>query len=238
MIQRHDVLAGLTFTASLIGATGAALVIDSVAFQPDEQVGVDVESAVSPAQQLGVAAAADCTGVNFKLPGCLQNPLEQLATTTTSTSTTTDLAERPTPTHASRHEPRLTVTTTTTTVPVPNPPPSATLAEALPADASSGFSSATPEEREYLLCIADEESDFSPTAYNSAGPYYGKYQFHQDTWDGFVPSIGLGDLAGVDIRQVPEEIQDYVALRFLRAGRNGEWGPDPRCSHFLRRPAA
>lgn len=126
-------------------------------------------------------------------------------------------------------------TTTTTTV----PPPPAPIAESQPQPSASPEAqpvAATAEQREaeYLWCVAKEESTHNPTAYNVKGPYYGKYQFLQSTWDGFVPSIGREDLVGVDILQVDEATQDWVALEFLRAGRNKEWIPaDSHCRYLL-----
>lgn len=119
--------------------------------------------------------------------------------------------------------------TSATTIHHPEPAPVLEIPEGLHA----GLADATEAEREYLACIAVHESTSRPDGYNAAGPYYGKYQFLQSTWDGFVVSINHPELVGVDIREVPEPVQDFVALQFLRAGRRGEWGPNKSCAQHL-----
>ncbi len=117
--------------------------------------------------------------------------------------------------------------TTTIKPPLPTPQPAEP-------EVNTGLAAATPAEHSYLGCISQHESTDNPREYNRAGPYYGKYQFLQTTWDNFVTSINHEELAGVDIRNVPEPVQDYIAWRFLQAGRKGEWGPNKLCVHYLR----
>lgn len=117
----------------------------------------------------------------------------------------------------------------TTTTSRPSPPKT----EPASQEASKGLQQATAEEVKYLGCISMKESSNQPDNYNSAGPYYGKYQFLRSTWDKFVSSIGMDNLVGADIRKVDEAIQDYVALQFLRHKRNGEWGPNRLCVRYL-----
>lgn len=130
--------------------------------------------------------------------------------------------------------PPVQTTTSTSVLPInkPKPPPTTSkpniMAENFPT------TSATEPERQYLGCIALYESGGNTTAYNGKGPYYGRYQFLQGTWDRFVVSIGRQSLKRADIRQLSGPVQDDVALQFLRAGRRTEWGTNRKCSQHLR----
>ncbi|MES2971760.1 MAG: 3D domain-containing protein [Patescibacteria group bacterium] len=111
MLQRHEVLAGLRYSAMFVGATASALAIDQLMLQPDTPAEIILEAAAGSPVQLGGIATANCVGAILNIPVCPQNPLEQHATTTTSSTTTTTLAvERPAAVHASRSEPRPTPT--------------------------------------------------------------------------------------------------------------------------------
>lgn len=128
--------------------------------------------------------------------------------------------------------------TATTSLPKPSSTsttvkPSSTTVKPEQTEINSGLAAATPAEISYLGCISLRESNNDSHEYNGAGPYYGKYQFLKNTWSQFVTSIGYPELAKVDIRDVPEPVQDYIAWRFLRADREEEWGPNKYCAHYL-----
>lgn len=189
----------------------------AVATHHETAMTVEVSAVESPlVKQMGHLPVAECLLLQNVLALSCETPLPQETTTSTTTSTTTTLPpeivkERQPKPRASRH--------------ISATPP--------PTSPSPGLSEASPQEHQYLGCISLYESTNNPTSYNPDGPYYGKYQFLQKTWDGFVSGIGRSDLVGVDIRRVNEATQDYVALQFLRAGRRGEWGPNRRCQRYL-----
>ncbi len=164
---------------------------------------------------IGKVQAAEIVSITSSENCLLSQPIPLLCQTSNTTPSTTTSIKPP-------------LTTTTTTQPSRPPEPFPDLLQA-----KTGLQTATVNEVKYLGCISLKESSNKPDNYNSAGPYYGKYQFLQSTWDKFVAKIGLGSLVGVDIRKVDEAVQDYVALQFLRHSRNGEWGPNYSCKHYL-----
>jgi hypothetical protein len=70
--------------------------------------------------------------------------------------------------------------------------------------------------------LAECESGGNPNAYNPAGPYYGLYQFHPDTWR----SVGG---TGVPTDHSASE-QTYRAQILYRRSGAGQW---PVCGRYL-----
>ena len=69
-----------------------------------------------------------------------------------------------------------------------------------------------------LIRIAECESGGDPTAVSPGGTYRGKYQFHQDTWEGLG---GKGDPA-----EASEATQDRIALKLYKQAGTSPW---PSC---------
>ena len=78
----------------------------------------------------------------------------------------------------------------------------------------------------FLKCTRAHESDSagSYAAYNGSGPYYGAYQFLQNTWDNTTRSMGRTDLVHAAITRVPWWDQDAVAWWLYQRSGNGPWG--------------
>lgn len=76
---------------------------------------------------------------------------------------------------------------------------------------------------ERLDALAQCESGGNPRAFNPAGPWYGAFQFHRDTWR------RMGGGPG-DIRNYSYSEQKAVAARLVQAAGWGQW---PSCSARL-----
>lgn len=78
----------------------------------------------------------------------------------------------------------------------------------------------------FLVCTRGHESDTAGgyQAYNPGGPWYGAYQYLQQTWNWAAAHYGAPQYVGVDPRQVPPYYQDLVTFGYYQAGGNGPWG--------------
>lgn len=78
----------------------------------------------------------------------------------------------------------------------------------------------------FLVCTRAHESDTAGgyLAYNPNGPWYGAYQYLQNTWNWAAGHYGASQYVGVDPRQVPGYFQDLVTFFYYKAGGNGPWG--------------
>jgi resuscitation-promoting factor RpfB len=70
--------------------------------------------------------------------------------------------------------------------------------------------------------LANCESGGNPQAYNSAGPFYGLYQFMESTWHA-VGGVGLPT-------QASASEQTYRAQILYNRSGAGQW---PVCGHYL-----
>ena len=113
---------------------------------------------------------------------------------------------------------RAAAATTTTTSPPPPPP--------APAPAPSG--GPTPEQ---WAALRQCESGGNYGAVNPAGPYYGAYQFLQQTWNGVASSVGRGDLVGVRPDHAAPGDQDAMAQALYAQRGTSPW---PHCGRYLR----
>lgn len=64
------------------------------------------------------------------------------------------------------------------------------------------------------------------TSFNPAGPYYGAYQFNQNTWNAYAPAGYKGSVPTA----APPEVQDQAAANLYKARG---WQPWPACSRKL-----
>lgn len=215
----------------VLRASNGALLGLSLLIAGDQITHESAPARAQPAEAIGEIATAGCRpAINCGSTSPL--PLEGPPIIPTATTTSTSNAR---PGVLETNFPSSSSTTPSTLVRPAAKPKAQPPATPRPYTTHTNFQTAPPSEQElqYLKCIAYYESRGSTTAYNKAGPYYGKYQFYQGTWDRFVVSIGKQSLLQVDIRQVSEPVQDNVALQFLRAGRRTEWGTNKRCSQHL-----
>ena len=97
-------------------------------------------------------------------------------------------------------------------------PPSTTAAARAAAAPAAPAGGASPQ----LEAIAACESGGNPQAYNSAGPFYGLYQFMESTWHA-VGGVGLPT-------QASASEQTYRAQILYNRSGAGQW---PVCGHYL-----
>lgn len=79
----------------------------------------------------------------------------------------------------------------------------------------------------FLVCTRGHESANEPNPYravSASGTYRGAYQFHQNTWDNTARHHGRPDLVGQDPINVPDHLQDELALDLYLWQGNGHWG--------------
>ena len=103
--------------------------------------------------------------------------------------------------------------------PAPDSSPTAAEGPAAPADSITGLIYAAAAEfglhGDYLLSVAQCESNLNPTAVNSVG-YYGLFQFDEATWSAY----GYGSI-------YDPVAQAYTAARLIAAGQTSRW---PNCA--------
>lgn len=78
----------------------------------------------------------------------------------------------------------------------------------------------------FLACTRGHESDTAGgyQAYNPAGPYFGAYQFLQNTWNNAASHAGYPQFVGADILAVNGFYQDSVAYNLYQWQGNAPWG--------------